>query len=48
MLEAITMGFDETTLAYGLYGPQSKSMDDGIYTIYDFDKNIYKQYTNSI
>jgi hypothetical protein len=32
------------TLAYALYGPQSKSVEDGIYTIYNFDKEIYKQY----
>ena len=44
MVEVEMVEYDEATLAYGLYGPQSKSMDDGIYTIYDFDKNIYKQY----
>ena len=44
MLEVEMVEYDDSTLAYGLYGPQSKSMDDGIYTIYDFDKNIYKQY----
>jgi len=44
MLEIEMVEYDETTLAYGLYGPQTKSMDDGIYTIYDFDNNIYKQY----
>jgi len=44
MLEIEMVEYDASTLAYGLYGPQSKSMDDGIYTIYDFDKNIYKQY----
>jgi hypothetical protein len=44
MLEVEMVEYDETTLAYGLYGPQTKSMDDGIYTIYDFEKNIYKQY----
>jgi len=27
-----------------LYGNQTKSIDDGIYTIYDSDNNIYKQY----
>ena len=35
---------DISTLAIGLYGNQSKSMDDGIYTIYDTNNNIYKQY----
>ena len=35
---------DISTLAIGLFGNQSKSMDDGIYTIYDTNNNIYKQY----
>lgn len=35
---------DISTLAIALYGNQSKSMDDGVYTIYDKDNNIYKQY----
>ena len=35
---------DISTLAIALYGNQTKSMDDGIYTIYDSANNIYKQY----
>jgi hypothetical protein len=35
---------DIETLAYGLFGNQSKSIADGKYTIYDFDNRIYKQY----
>jgi hypothetical protein len=35
---------DISTLALALYGNQTKSIDDGIYTIYDSDNNIYKQY----
>ncbi len=35
---------DISTLAIALYGNQTKSMDDGIYTIYDNQNNIYKQY----
>jgi len=35
---------DFSTLAIALYGNQTKSMDDGIYTIYDDKNNIYKQY----
>jgi nucleoid-associated protein YejK len=31
-------------LALALYGNQTKSIEDGIYTIYDSDNNIYKQY----
>jgi len=35
---------DVDTLAIALYGNQTKSIEDGIYTIYDNDNNIYKQY----
>jgi hypothetical protein len=35
---------DISTLAFALYGNQTKSIDDGIYTIYDSNNNIYKQY----
>jgi hypothetical protein len=35
---------DFSTLAIALYGNQTKSIDDGIYTIYDTNNNIYKQY----
>lgn len=35
---------DISTLAIGLYGNQTKSIEDGIYTIYDSNNNIYKQY----
>ena len=35
---------DFSTLAIALYGNQTKSMDDGIYTLYDNQNNIYKQY----
>lgn len=35
---------DISTLAIALYGNQTKSMEDGIYTVYDGDNNIYKQY----
>ena len=35
---------DFSTLAIALYGNQTKSMDDGIYTLYDNNNNIYKQY----
>jgi hypothetical protein len=41
----IEMGeHDIDTLAYALYGNQTKSIEDGIYTIYDNNLNIYKQY----
>jgi hypothetical protein len=35
---------DISTLAIALYGNQTKSINDGIYTIYDGSNNIYKQY----
>ena len=35
---------DASTLAIALFGNQSKSIDDGIYTMYDSGNNIYKQY----
>ena len=35
---------DISTLAIALYGNQTKSMDDGIYTIYDKNNNIFRQY----
>ena len=35
---------DFSTLAIALFGNQTKSMDDGIYTLYDTANNIYKQY----
>jgi len=35
---------DIDTLAIALYGNQTKSMEDGIYTLYDRNLNIYKQY----
>ena len=35
---------DFSTIAIALYGNQTKSIDDGIYTIYDSENNIYRQY----
>lgn len=35
---------DASTLAHALYGNQSKAVAQGIYTIYDNNNNIYKQY----
>jgi hypothetical protein len=35
---------DFSTLAIGLFGNQTKSIEDGIYTLYDSNNNIYKQY----
>lgn len=35
---------DASTLAHALYGNQSKAVAPGIYTIYDENNNIYKQF----
>jgi len=35
---------DIDTLAIALYGNQTKSIEDGVYTLYDRNLNIYKQY----
>jgi hypothetical protein len=43
-LEIEMVEYDTTTLGYALYGNQSKAMSSGIYTIYDNNNNIYKQY----
>ena len=44
MLEIEMVEFDDETLAYALFSNQTKSLDDGIYTIYNFGNQIYKQY----
>ncbi len=36
--------YDLETLSYGIYGNQTKSIQDGKYTIYDSNNQIYKQY----
>lgn len=43
-IEIEMVEYDLETIAYGLYGPQSKSLEDGIYTNYTFNNEIYKQY----
>jgi hypothetical protein len=44
MLEVEIVDHDIETLAIGLFGNQSKSIEDGIYTIYNFNNDIYKQF----
>ena len=44
MIEVEMVVHDVETLAYALLGNQSKSLDDGIYTIYNFNNDIYAQY----
>jgi len=44
MIEVEVVDHDIETLAYGLFGPQSKSLEDGIYTVYNFDNEIFGQW----
>jgi hypothetical protein len=44
MLEVEMVQHDVETLAFALFGNQTKSLEDGIYTIYNFGNEIYKQY----
>jgi hypothetical protein len=44
MIEIEMVEHDIETLAYGLFANQTKSLEDGIYTIYNFENQIYKQY----
>ncbi len=44
MIEVEMVQHDVETLAYALFGNQTKSLEDGIYTIYNFSNQIYKQY----
>ena len=43
-IEVDMVEYDISSLAIALYGNQTKSIDDGIYTIYDSENNIYRQY----
>jgi hypothetical protein len=43
-LEVEMVEYDISSLAIALFGNQTKSIDDGIYTIYDAQSNIYRQY----
>lgn len=43
-IEIDMVEYDVETLAYALYGNQTKGVQDGIYTVYDFQNRIYKQY----
>ena len=44
MIEIEMVEHDVETLAYALFGNQTKSLEDGVYTIYNFSNQIYKQY----
>lgn len=45
MIEVEMVEYDIESLAFALFGNQTKSLEDGIYTIYNFNNEIYKQYT---
>lgn len=45
MVEIEMVEYDVEDIAIGMFGNQSKSVDDGKWTLYDFDNEIYKQYT---
>ena len=44
MIEIEMVQHDVETLAFAMFGNHTKSLDDGIYTIYNFNNDIYKQY----
>jgi len=44
MIEVEMVQHDIETLAFAMFGNQTKSIEDGIYTIYNFNNEIYKQY----
>lgn len=44
ILDVEMVDYDVDSLAIALYGDQMKTVDDGVYTIYDFEGNIYKQF----
>ena len=44
MIEIEMVQHDVETLAFALFGNQTKSLEDGIYTIYNFKNDIYKQF----
>ena len=43
-IEVDIVEYDTSSLAIALFGNQTKSVDDGVYTMYDTQNNIYKQY----
>ena len=44
VLEVEMVDYDVESLAIGLFGNQTKSLEDGIYTVYNFNNDIYKQF----
>ncbi len=44
VMEVELTEYDINSLAIALYGNQSKSIQDGVYTLYNFNNEIYRQY----
>jgi len=44
VMEIEMVEYDIETLAIGMFGNQAKSLEDGVYTVYNFSNEIYKQY----
>lgn len=44
MIEVEMVQHDIETLAFAMFGNQTKSLEDGIYTLYNFNNDIYKQF----
>jgi len=44
VMEIELVEYDIETLAIGMFANQAKSLEDGVYTIYNFSNEIYKQY----
>lgn len=45
MIEIEMVDYDIEDLAVGMFGSKAKSIDDGILTIYNFEKEIHSQYS---
>lgn len=45
MFEVDLVEHDLNDVMIGMFGNRTKSLEDGIYTIYDFENEIYKQFT---
>lgn len=44
VMEIEIVDYDVESLAIGMFGNQSKGLEDGVYTIYNFNNEIYKQF----
>ena len=44
VMEIEIVDYDVESLAIGMFGNQSKGLEDGVYTIYNFNNQIYKQF----